>query len=387
MREESAWPLAVLGPFHPYRGGIAHHTTLLVRSLMAQHPVLGLNFSRLYPGFLFPGRTQYDDSADPLQASGVETPRCVDSIGPWTWHGAAQRAIDFGARLLILQWWHPFFAPSYAAIARTCRKHDVRILFLCHNVLPHESSRLDAALLRWGLGTADAFIVQSQGDQEALQRLLPGKPIEWTPHPAYNFFKTGAVDREGARQRLQVQGDVLLFFGLIREYKGLDVLLRALSLVREHLPVRLLVVGEFYQDRRPYDLLIQELHLEDAVHMVDRYLPNEEVEPWFLAADMVVMPYRSATQSGIAQISLSFERPVLVTRVGGLPEVVDEGRTGWVVPPEDPAAMAAAIVDFFQNQRITEMRPHLAGAGTRFSWDAMVQAVHRSCAHLGLPTP
>lgn len=387
MRDESAWPLAVLGPFHPYRGGISHHTTLLVRSLMQQHPVLGLNFSRLYPGLLFPGRTQYDESADPLQASGVETPRLVDSIAPWTWGAAAQSVIDFKARLLILQWWHPFFAPSYAAIAKKCRKHGIRTLFLCHNVLPHESSRLDGALVRWGLGAADAFIVQSQGDQQRLQELLPGKPVQLTPHPAYNFFRTGNTDRQASRHKLQLQGDVLLFFGLIREYKGLDVLLRALALVREQLPVRLMVVGEFYQDRRPYDSLVQELQLGDAVHIVDRYLPNEEVEPWFLAADLVVMPYRSATQSGIAQISLSFERPVMVTEVGGLPEAVDPGKTGFVVPPEDPGAMAAAILDFFQNRRIEEMQPHLAGAGERFSWDVMARAVHRCGARLGLPTP
>jgi glycosyltransferase involved in cell wall biosynthesis len=387
MRGDSAWPLAVLGPFHPYRGGIAHHSTLLVRSLLADHPVMGLNFARLYPGLLFPGRTQYDDSADPLRAAGVATPRCIDSIGPWTWRRAAQRVVDFEARLLILQWWHPFFAPAYAAIATQCRRRGVRTLFLCHNVLPHESSRIDGALVRWALRSADAFIVQSQGDVETLQQLAPDKPVELTPHPAYNFFRTGSMSREQARAQLRVQGDVLLFFGLIRQYKGLDVLLRALALVRQQLPVRLMVVGEFYQDRRPYDALIAELQLGDAVHIVDRYLPNEEVEPWFLAADLVVMPYRSATQSGIAQISLSFERPVLVTRVGGLPEVVEPGRTGMVVHPEDAPAMAAAIVDFFQQRRQNEMQPFLAGAAERFSWDNMVHAVHRSSDRLGLPTP
>lgn len=386
MHQEAAWPLAVLGPFHPYRGGISHHTTLLVQTLAAQHPVLGINFSRLYPGLLFPGRTQYDESDNPLQASGVETPRCVDSIGPWTWRGAASRISDFGARLLILQWWHPFFAPAYAAIARQCRRRGVRTIFLCHNVLPHESSRLDGALIRLGLGAADGYIVHSETDQRALQQLFPDRPYELTPLPAFSFFRTGRTTAEQARQQLQLQGPVLLFFGLVRPYKGLDILLRALAQVRTRLPVQLMVVGEFYQDRRPYDELIQELQLGEAVRIVDRYVPNEEVEQWFQAADLLVMPYRSATQSAIAQIALSFKRPALVTRVGGLPEAIEAGRTGLVVPPEDPAAMARAIVDFFEEQRIETMRPHLEGAAERFSWDTMARVLHRLSGRLGLPT-
>jgi glycosyltransferase involved in cell wall biosynthesis len=387
MQEETAWPLAVLGPFHPYRGGISHHTTLLVQTLSAQHPILGVNFSRLYPGLLFPGRTQYDESENPLQAVDVETPRCVDSIGPWTWWRAARRIVDFGARLLILQWWHPFFAPAYASIARYCQRRGVRTLFLCHNVHPHESSRLDTALIRLGLGSADAFIIHSETDKQALESLFPGRPYELTPLPAFSFFRSGHGTRQQAREKLQVQGPVLLFFGLIRPYKGLDVLLRALALVRQRLPVQLLVVGEFYQDRRPTDALVNELGLADAVRIVDSYVPNEEVEDYFLATDLLVMPYRSATQSAIAQIALSFERPALVTRVGGLPEAIDEGRTGLVVPPDDPPAMAAAIVEFFEKQQVDAMRPYLQGAVERFSWETMSKVLHRLSGRLGLPTP
>jgi glycosyltransferase involved in cell wall biosynthesis len=359
----------------------------MVRTLLPQHRILGVNFSRLYPGLLFPGRTQYDESGDPLQASGVDTPRCVDSIGPWTWPGAARRVADFGARLLVVQWWHPFFAPAYASIAALCRRRGIRSIFLCHNVLPHESSRLDGALVRLGLGRADGCIVHSETDRTALQRLFPHKPFELTALPAFDFFRSGRTDRDSARRRLQVDGPVLLFFGLVRPYKGLDVLLRALALVRQHLPVRLLVVGEFYQDRGPTDALVRELHLGDAVTIVDRYVPNEEVETWFLAADLLVMPYRHATQSAIAQIGLSFERPVLVTRVGGLPEAIDEGRTGFVVPPEDPQAMAACIRDFFVQQRIEAMRQPLQGAAQRFSWDEMARVLHRLSQRLGLPPP
>jgi glycosyltransferase involved in cell wall biosynthesis len=179
----------------------------------------------------------------------------------------------------------------------------------------------------------------------------------------------------------------VLFFGLVRAYKGLDVLLRAVARARQHLPLTLVVAGEFYQDRAPYDALVGELGLQDAVRIVDRYIPNEEVEPYFRAADVVVLPYTSATQSGIAQIALSFERPVIVTRVGGLPEAVRDGETGLVVPPGDPAALAAALLELLRPDRAAAMAPHLKGEAERFSWDAMAAAVHRLAGSLGLPTP
>jgi glycosyltransferase involved in cell wall biosynthesis len=167
-------------------------------------------------------------------------------------------------------------------------------------------------LIRLGLGSADGFIIHSETDKQALESLFPGRPYELTPLPAFSFFRSGHGNRQQAREKLQVQGPALLFFGLIRPYKGLDVLLRALAIVRQRLQVKLLVVGEFYQDRRPTDALVNELGLADAVRIVDSYVPNEEVEDYFLATDLLVMPYRSATQSAIAQIALSFERPALV---------------------------------------------------------------------------
>ena len=381
----AGYPVAVFGPFLPYRGGIAHHTTLLARTLAGTHPVLGINFRRLYPGLLFPGRTQFDESAAPLAAEGVRTVRLVDSILPHTWPGAVRAARDFGTRLLVVQWWHPFFAPCTAALARGVRRAGGRVVFLCHNVLPHERSRVDAALVRLGLGSADGFLVQSKADLETLARLFPDRPRAHTPHPAYTFFARGGVDRASARAGLGVEGPVALFFGLVRPYKGLDVLLRALALARRELPVTLVVAGEFYGDRRPYEALVADLGLGSAVRLLDRYVPNEEVESYFRAADIVVLPYVSATQSGIAQIALSFERPVIVTDVGGLAEAVRPGETGFVVPPRDPERLAAALVEFFAAGGASRMAPHLAGEAARFSWAAMAAAVHGMAASLGLP--
>ena len=380
------YPIAVFGPFHPYRGGIAHHTTLLAAALAERHPVLGVNFTRLYPGVLFPGRTQFDASRAPLAAPGVRVERLVDSIGPHTWPRAARAVRAHGTRLLIVQWWHPFFAPACRALASRARRAGARVVFLCHNVLPHEHSRLDAALVRLGLGAADAYLVQSATDRERIAALFPHRPHVLTPHPAYTFFARGAIDRAQARATLGVEGPVVLFFGLIRAYKGLDVLLRALAHARTRVPITLLVAGEFYEDRRPYEDLVRQLGLQDAVRIHDRYIPNEEVEAFFRAADLVVLPYRSATQSGIAQIALGFEIPVVVTRVGGLPEVVREGETGFTVPAEDPAALGAVLADFFVAQRAIGMKPHLQNAADAFSWATMRAAVGRLGTALGLPS-
>jgi glycosyltransferase involved in cell wall biosynthesis len=241
--------------------------------------------------------------------------------------------------------------------------------------------------LRLGLGAADGYLVQAQPDLDAVARLYPSEPRALTPHPAYDFFATGKTDRAAARAALGLDGPVVLFFGLIRPYKGLDVLLRAVARVRERVPVTLVVAGEFYESRAPYDALVASLGLQPAVRFLDRYVPNEEVESLFRAADVVVLPYVSATQSGIAQIALAFERPVIVTDVGGLPEAVRPGETGWVVPPRDPEALARILVEFFTQDGAARTAPHLVGEAERFSWPAMGRAVDAIAARLGLPTP
>lgn len=380
-----AWPVAVLGPFPPYRGGIAHHTALLVRTLLRRHPVIGLSFSRLYPRFLFPGRTQFDASGAALVPEACRVMRLVDSMAPHTWLRAAARVRRAGCRLLVVQWWHPFFAAADASIARLVRRHGVRVLYVCHNVLPHESSHLDGLLVRLGLGAADAYVVHSAGDRATLQRLLPGRPMALTPLPVFDFFARGRIDRAAARRQLQVDGAVALFFGLVRPYKGLDVLLQALARVRRELALTLLVVGEFYEARAPYDALVDRLGVRDGVRFVDRYVANDEVETYFQAADVVVLPYKSATQSAIVQIALSFERPAIVTRVGGLPESVRPGATGEVVPPEDPDALAQALLSFFRSGGVEARRTALQGAARAFDWEAMDTTVHALADQLGLP--
>jgi glycosyltransferase involved in cell wall biosynthesis len=364
----------LIGPAYPYRGGISHYNTSLIRELARRHTVWAVNFRRLYPDLLFPGRTQYDESSSPHEAPSE---RIIDSINPFTWIRAGFHAARRRPDVVVVQWWHPFFAPAIFVMCSILRVMRAgRILFICHNVVPHETSPLDRILSRIAFSTAHAFIVQSGEDGRNLHRLRKGARMEIHPLPLFDFFRTDSLRMDEARGLLgEGEGSLLLFFGYIRPYKGLSYLIEAMGILRERMEARLLVVGEFYEEREPYLELVERLGLSESVRFVDRYVRNEEVQAFFAASDLVVLPYVSATQSGIAQIALSFDRPVIVTRVGGLPEVVSEGRTGFIVPPADPEAVAEAIIEFFLGDWAERMKPYFEEEKRRFSWESLASTI------------
>jgi len=370
--------VVLVGPVFPYRGGIAHFSAMLAREFEKNHEVFLVNFRRLYPSFLFPGKTQYDESNSPMK---VESQRVIDVLSPFSWLKAGRGIAALGPDLVVFQWWHPFFGPALRAISAVVRLgSNARVVFLCHNILPHESSILDRLLIRVGLGGAHGFLVQSREDGANLGRILPNARWAFNPHPVYDGFEMSRFDRHSARQTLSLDGRVLLFFGLVRPYKGLDVLLRGFARVADELDATLLVVGEFYEDRGPYDALVEELGIGPRVRVVDRYVPNEDVEMYFKAADVAVLPYRSATQSGIVQTAYSFHLPVIVTGVGGLPDVVRDGETGYVVPPDGPAAIAGAIRRYFHEGVAPRFADGIRADLDRFSWRHCVDAL---CAMAG----
>jgi glycosyltransferase involved in cell wall biosynthesis len=258
---------------------------------------------------------------------------------------------------------------------RIRRRSAARIVFLCHNVLPHESSPVDRALVRAALGGAHAFVVQSREDGRTLAALRPGAAAEYNPMPVFDLFADGGEDRASARARLALEGNVVLFFGLVRRYKGLRTLLDAFARCADDIGGTLLVVGEFYEPRAPYDERIRALGLGGRVRVVDRYVPNEEVAGYFRAADVVVLPYVTATQSAIVQTAFSFAKPVIVTAVGGLPDVVADGVTGFVVPPEDPESLARAMVRFFREGAGAAMSEAIRARAGEFSWARCAAAV------------
>jgi glycosyltransferase involved in cell wall biosynthesis len=255
------------------------------------------------------------------------------------------------------------------------RLTPARVIFICHNVLPHERHVWDAALARLTLSQGDGFIVHSEDDKGQLGNLVPRARVRRAGHPAYNTFPPGP-DAVTAKARLGLKGPIALFFGFVRPYKGLRTLLQALPLVLNHIPLHLLIVGEFWEDRADYERIIAEHHLADHVTIVGHYVPNEELGLYFAAADVVVLPYESATQSGVVQVAYGYKKPVISTRVGGLPEAVYDGETGLLVSPRDAAALAEAIVYFFTEnlgeafvEHIRQMVP------VAFGWEGLVRQI------------
>jgi D-inositol-3-phosphate glycosyltransferase len=308
----------------------------------------------------------------------------IDSIDPVSWFRAARHISHLDPDGLVFKYWMPFFAPAFGTIARRVRRNRAkrngrpRTVMIVDNLIPHERRPFDMALTRYVMGATDAYIVQSGAVRDDLLRLAPKARYLEVAHPVYNLFGE-RVEKGEARERLGLPHEIklLLFFGFVRRYKGVDVLLRALPAIRERLGagVRLMILGEFYEEREETGRLIRELALEDAVILRDQYVPNEKVGLYFSAADVVVLPYRSATQSGIVQIAYQLERPVICTGVGGLAEVVLNGRTGLIVPPEDPAALAEAVIRYDSEGLEERFVQAIRTERGKYSWDRMVEAI------------
>jgi glycosyltransferase involved in cell wall biosynthesis len=344
--------IAIVGPMHPYRGGIAHFTEMTVEGLDGRgHEVAPLNFARQYPEFLFPGTTQFEPD-DEAPAIVQEAPRVLDPLNPLSWFRAGFRLRDAAPDAVVFQYWMPFFAPAYGVVARGLRRHyGIPSIAVVHNALPHERHFGDTWLSQFFLAACEGHVVMSDAVADNLHPLRdPDAAVRRIEHPVYERFGE-PVPKTEARAALDLPDDVpvCLFFGFVREYKGLHVLLKALPKASEQLPdLHLVVAGEPYDDPERYHRLIREHGVADRVRWYDEYIPSDDVPSYFCAADLVVQPYVSATQSGVAQIATHFERPIVLTDVGGLAETVPHEEAGFVVPPEDPPALADAIVRFFR---------------------------------------
>lgn len=372
--------IAMIGPVHPYKGGIAHYTDLLCRALREDGNEVQLySFKFQYPKLLYK-KPQKD-----MKSSGFGTNDadfCIHTLNPFNWIRVAGRIKKQKPELIILQWWHPYFAPCFWSICKLLRRE--KILFVCHNVFPHERFPLDRLLTKWTLGCGRYFITQSKMDARDLLSVKHDAVYRVTPHPTYGMFCKQGMSMQKAREQLQIdQGQrALLFFGFVRKYKGLQYLLEAMKLLKERdFKVQLWVVGDFGEDKDEYVEQIRAFEIGDQVQMVEGYVPDDEVEKYFAASDLVVLPYLSATQSGIVQIAFGFEKPVLVTEVGGLPDVVTNGKTGYVVEPRSAEMIAEAIMDYYINNRREAFVSQIEKEKDRFSWktfvDTMMEMVRR----------
>lgn len=365
--------IVVLGPSFPYRGGISHYTSLLARELEKNNTVKVITFKRLYPNFLWRGKNQMDESQVKI---AVPAERILDSINPVSWVKAFQTIWAFQPKMVILQWWHPFFAPCYLVLGALIRLFlDSKICFICHNIYGHESFPLEAVLTKATFLTSHAFIVHSHTDRVKLKRIVPGAEIFTSPHPTYEVFRFGDISSEEAKTLLGWPGKSLLFFGLIRDYKGLDYLIKAMKMVLKKIECRLYIAGDVYHRKETYQAMIRQLELDDHVILIDRYIPNEEVQLFFSAADLVVLPYLTASQSGVIQIAYAFNKPVIATKTGGFQEVVDDGKTGYLVEPGDERALAEAILRFFLHDSPETFAHHIESIRERFSWEKMTTLI------------
>lgn len=363
--------ITLVGPAWPYRGGIAAFSERLAHQLLGEgHEVQLYTFTLQYPGFLFPGTTQFSESPAP-EALSIE--RRLSSVNPLSWLSLGRRIASESPDLLILAYWMPFMAPCMGSVARLARRNrHTRVVALCHNFIPHEPRPGDGILSRYFIHSADAVVALSQSVCDDVHRFIPSMPTAASPHPLYDNF--GArVDREEACRHLSLDPEsrYMLFFGLIRDYKGLDWLLDAWKQAALK-GYRLLVAGEFYSGADKYHALARQLGIDDQVVWHTRFIPDNEVRYYFGAADLVVQPYKTATQSGVTQIAYHFEKPMLVTRVGGLSEIVPDGKVGYTVDPQ-PDAIAAALQRFAAES--PDFTSGIIAEKGRYSWDRMVQAL------------
>ena len=369
----------LVGTAYPLRGGIAHYLALLFNHLVVRrHDVEIVTFSRQYPALLFPGKSQ-----DEVRSSSVAVPsrQMIDSINPWTWIRTAIWIRRQNPDIVVFKYWLPFFGPCFGTMAAIIRRRArTKVLFICDNILPHEHRFGDRAFTRFAFRFVDQFIVQSHAVERELLEFLPDARPRFVPHPVYEIFGPGIPKVRAQEQLSLVSSRVLLFFGYIRPYKGLDVLLEALPLVLQHHSVTLLVVGESYEGTAHYLKYTSELGITDAVVLHTEYVPNDSVSMYFSACDAVVLPYRSATQSGIVQIAYQFGRPVIATDVGGLSEVVLHEQTGLIVPPDDPKALADAIVRFYDEKLEEPFAERVKQERAKYTWDALVAAIEETAS-------
>lgn len=366
--------IVIISPVHPLRGGIAALSERLAVELQkGPYEVTNVSFSLQYPSFLFPGKTQY--ATDPAPPE-LDIRTWINSVNPINWVLSGLRIRKLKPDLIVVRYWLPFLGPCLGTILRIAKRGKTKVIAITDNVLPHEKRPGDKLLTHYFVGAADAFITMSKSVEEDLRLFTTTKPSRLIPHPVYDNYGTPASKNEACEKlALNPAESHVLFFGFIRDYKGLDLLLQAMAEQRlKAMNVKLIVAGEYYGNQEKYEQLIQQLGLQEQVLLHTDYIPNSAVRYYFGAADLVAQPYKSATQSGISQMAYHFEKPMLVTAVGGLPEIVAHGKAGYVVPV-DPKAIADAIVDFFQNNRQQAFQEGVKEEKKRFSWQNLVDGL------------
>ena len=368
--------IIIVGTTYPFRGGLAAFNERLAREYIQQgHEVEIFTFSLQYPSFLFPGKTQFSSEEAPTD---LKIHRTINSVNPISWLLTGRKIKKLNADKVIFCYWMAFIAPCFGTIARIVRSPKTEIVALIHNMIPHEPTILDKLFPKYFVNAMDGFVAMADSVIEDVKHFdANSKPKIVSPHPIYDHY--GALlDKKDAAIKLGLydQNAYILFFGFIRQYKGLDLLLEAFADERlRKFPLKLIVAGEFYENPEPYLSQIAKLKLGNFVELRTVFIPDSEVRNYFSVADIVAQPYRTATQSGVSQIAYHFEKPMLVTNVGGLAEIVPHGKVGYVVDVE-PAQIADALVDFYENKRADEFIENIKTEKLKYAWSQMTEAIN-----------
>ena len=365
-----------VGTSHPYRGGIAAFTDRLATEFVKEGvDIEVVTFKLQYPSFLFPGKTQFSDAKAP---EDLPIERKVNSINPLNWIKVGNEIRKKNPDLVIFTYWMSFFAPCFGKIARVIKRNrQTKCIGLIHNMIPHEKSLLDKLLPPYFIKSMDGFVALSKSVLDDVKSLdNQEKPKCFVPHPLYDHFGE-IMERDEAIKHLNLDANYhyMLFFGLVRAYKGLDLLIDAFADDRlRNYPIKVIVAGEFYDDPKPYFEQMEKLGLQDNIIIVNQYISDEDVKYYFNASDIVVQPYKSATQSGVTQVAYHFEKPMLVTNVGGLGEIIPNGKVGYVVEP-NPSSIADALVDFYENGRYNTFVEGVKEEKMKYKWSNMTNAI------------
>ncbi|MCQ2323849.1 MAG: glycosyltransferase family 4 protein [Paludibacteraceae bacterium] len=365
--------IIILGTAWPYRGGLATFNERLARQFQDEgHDVQIWTFTLQYPAILFPGKTQY--TSDPAPKN-LQIDRRLNSCNPFNWLRIARQLKRLQPDVLICCYWMAFFAPLYGTICRIVKRNrHTRCVALVHNMFPHEKSVLDKLFAPYFVHSQDAFVALSESVVKDIHTLT-NAPATSSPHPIYDHY--GArLSKEDACARIGLNPDkqYMLFFGLVRAYKGLDLLLDAMGKLKDTLPnVNLLIAGEFYEDEDKYRQQIAQEGLTERVIIRNEFIPDGELAAYFGASDLIVQPYKSATQSGVTQVAFHFEKPILVTNVGGLGEIVHHGKMGYAVTP-DAQEIASSIEDYFSHHRQQDFTAYLQKEKLHYGWNKLTMA-------------
>jgi len=367
--------IVIIGSAYPLRGGLSTYNERLARAYMQNEDSVTIyTFSLQYPNFLFPGKTQYSSDPPPKDLNIVVK---INSVNPFNWIKVGKEIKKIKPDLVIIKFWIPFMAPCLGKIARIIKKNKYsKVISIIDNIIPHEKRPGDRSLAKYWVNSVDGFIAMSKSVLNDLNHFNKNKQKLFCPHPLYDNFGE-PINKNKAKEELKLDTNTnyILFFGFIRDYKGLDILLKAMNSSKViKLQIKLLVAGEFYTDSKPYFDIIEKYKLQDNVIMSNDFIPDGEVSKYFGACDIVVQPYKDATQSGVTQIAYHFNKPIITTDVGGLAEIVPDGKVGYVTNP-DVDELADAISDFYNNKMENEFIENVKLEKQKYTWENMITAI------------